>query len=100
MAGDPILAGHYWSAIGSFNCRPSVKTITRAVGRNLLQLDRFGLLEGLQIQALSSDSVLENAKVIEKTAEDATVQLKNEARILLLRPSDLFSIALIGAKAE
>jgi beta-glucosidase len=77
----------------------SEATITRAVGRILLQLDRFGYLDGKQIGALGTGSTAEDAAAIQKTAEDAAVLLKNDAHALPLTRDALNSVVLIGPGA-
>lgn len=74
-------------------------TITRAAGRVLYEMDRFGYLDGKQKHSITSEAIEANAKVIEKTAEDAAVLLKNQDHVLPLTPSDLKSLALIGPGA-
>lgn len=74
-------------------------TITRAAGRVLYEMDRFGYLDGKQKHSITPEAVAANAKVIEKTAEDAAVLLKNQGRALPLTPADLRSVALIGPGA-
>ncbi|MDR3723466.1 MAG: glycoside hydrolase family 3 C-terminal domain-containing protein [Terracidiphilus sp.] len=73
--------------------------ITRAVSRILLQLDRFGYLDGKQIGSLGADSTNEDAATIRKTAEDAAVLLKNDAHTLPLTHNALNSVVLIGPGA-
>lgn len=74
-------------------------TITAAAGRVLLQMERFGYLDGQQKHAVTGHATEENAKVIEKTAEDAAVLLKNEGGVLPLKEGELSSVALIGPGA-
>ena len=71
-------------------------TITAAAGRVLLQMDKFGLLDGRSKHDITASSVEENAKLILKTAEDAAVLLKNANSALPLKASDLESLAVIG----
>ena len=79
--------------------RVSQATIDRAVGRILIEMDRFGLLNGRPERAITSPPVQQNAPVVEKTAEDAAVLLKNEGSALPLKDSDLASVVLIGPGA-
>ena len=72
-------------------------TITAAARRVLYQIDRFGYLDGKQKHEVTPQDVRANGAIIEKTAEDAAVLLKNEAAVLPLRPGR--SIALIGPTA-
>lgn len=74
-------------------------TITMAVGRVLYQMDKFGLLDGKSKHDITPSAVEENAKIIQKTSEDAAVLLKNEGKALPLKKSDLESLALIGPGA-
>jgi beta-glucosidase len=81
----------------------SEQGVTRAAGRILRQMQRFGLLErkgpapvgGAQMQR----ATLANAATVLKTSEDAAVLLKNSADALPLSASDLRSLALIGPGA-
>jgi len=77
----------------------SEATITRAVGRILLQMDRFGLLDGKSDHSIKPRNIADNAKAIQKTSEDAAVLLKNDGHALPLRKRDLESLALIGPGA-
>ena len=77
----------------------SEDTITRAAGRVLYQMDRFGLLDGKSKHDITSSDVDANAKIIQKTSEDSAVLLKNEDHILPLTKSDLQSLAMIGPGA-
>ena len=74
-------------------------TITRAAGRVLLQMEKFGFLDGKSRHDIRPSAVEENAKVIQKTGEDAAVLLKNEGGALPLKKADLQSIAFIGPGA-
>ena len=77
----------------------SEATINRAVGHILYEMDRFGLLNGRPERPITSSPVAENAAIVEKTAEDAAVLLKNDGGALPLKKSDLQSLALIGPGA-
>jgi beta-glucosidase len=72
-------------------------TITEAARRVLYQIDRFGFLDGKQKHEVTPQDVEANGKIIEKTAEDAAVLLKNDGAILPLKQNR--SIALIGPTA-
>jgi len=74
-------------------------TVTTAARRVLYEIDRFGYLDGKQKHTITPQDVTANAAVIERTAEDAAVLLKNDGSILPLKPSDLASIAMIGPTA-
>ena len=75
------------------------ETITRAVGRILEQMDKFGLLDGKGKHSVTPIPSAANAPIVRKTAEDAAVLLKNEDDALPLKPADLASLALIGPGA-
>jgi len=74
-------------------------TITRAAGRVLFQMEKFGLLNGKAKPEIAANDNPEEAKTIEKTANDAAVLLKNADAILPLKAADLDSLALIGPGA-
>jgi beta-glucosidase len=76
------------------------ETITRAVGRILVQMDKFALLDGKKGRhnVTPLESAL-NAPIVRKTGEDAAVLLKNEGGALPLKPADLELLALIGPGA-
>ena len=74
------------------------ETITRAVGRILFEMDKFGLLDGKDRHGITGVSPEANAPIVRKTADDAAVLLKNDGA-LPLKPSDLESLALIGPGA-
>ena len=73
--------------------------ITRAAGRVLYEIVHFGYLDGQSKHDVTPQSIEDNAKVIEKTGEDAAVLLKNDDHILPLKPDDLGSVVLIGPAA-
>jgi beta-glucosidase len=77
----------------------SEAAVTRAAGHVLSQIARFGYLDGLSKHEVSAQSIEENAKVIEKTGEDAAVLLKNDRRALPLKAADLDQVVLIGPGA-
>ncbi len=72
-------------------------TVTAAARRVLYQIDRFGYLDGKQKHDVTPQDLDGNGAIIEKTAEDAAVLLKNEGHILPLKQSE--TIALIGPTA-
>ena len=74
-------------------------TVTRAAGRVLYEMDRFGLLSGNSKHTITSSDVEANARIIRKTSEDAAVLLKNEDHALPLSHADLASLAMIGPGA-
>ena len=73
--------------------------ITRAAGRVLFQIVRFGYLDDQQKHSVTGQSIEANAKIIEKTGEEAAVLLKNETGALPLKAADLDSVVLIGPTA-
>ncbi len=77
----------------------SEATVGCAAGRVLLQMDRFGLLDGGSKHAVTAQSIEANAKTIEQTGEEAAVLLKNEGGALPLKLTDLASVVLIGPTA-
>jgi beta-glucosidase len=76
----------------------SEATVTRAAGRVLLAMDRFGYLDGQSKHQVGAQSIEANAKIIERTAEEAAVLLKNDG-VLPLKTEDLDSVVLIGPTA-
>jgi beta-glucosidase len=74
-------------------------TITRAAGRVLYEISRFGYLDGLSKHEITAQAIEANAKIIEKTGEDAAVLLKNKGNVLPLKSADLDSVVLIGPTA-
>jgi beta-glucosidase len=73
--------------------------VTRAAGRVLYEIVHFGYLDGLSKHEVTKQSIDENAKIIEKTGEDAAVLLKNDDNILPLMHDELSSVVLIGPTA-
>ncbi|HKN21557.1 MAG TPA: glycoside hydrolase family 3 C-terminal domain-containing protein [Terracidiphilus sp.] len=73
--------------------------ITRAAGRVLYEIVHFGYLDGQSKHEVTEQSIEANAKIIEKTGEDAAVLLKNEGGALPLKAADLDSVVLIGPTA-
>ena len=73
-------------------------TIDAAGRRILRQLKRFGYLDQPPSHAVVPERIREHAPVLQKTAEDAAVLLKND-NALPLKPQDLDSLALIGPGA-
>ncbi len=74
-------------------------TITRAAGRVLYEIVHFGYLDGQSKHEVTKQSIEENAKIIQRTGEDAAVLLKNDSNILPLKVADLSSVVLIGPTA-
>jgi beta-glucosidase len=77
----------------------SEETITRAAGRVLLQMDRFGYLDGKNKLVVTPSDNREDVNIVEKTAIDAAILLKNENSILPLKAFDLDGLAMIGPGA-
>jgi len=73
--------------------------VTRAAGRVLYEIVHFGYMDGLEKHSVTRQSIEENAKIIERTGEDAAVLLKNEGHVLPLKSDDLDSVVLIGPTA-
>jgi beta-glucosidase len=74
-------------------------TVTRAAGRVLYEIVHFGYLDGLSKHAVTKQDIEANAKIIERTGEDAAVLLKNNDHILPLKNDELDSVVLIGPTA-
>ena len=74
-------------------------TVTDAARRVLYEIDRFGYLDGKQKHDVTAQDLEGNGSIIEKTAEDAAVLLKNDNNLLPLKKDDLQSIAMIGPTA-
>ncbi|MFZ0662823.1 MAG: glycoside hydrolase family 3 N-terminal domain-containing protein [Acidobacteriaceae bacterium] len=74
-------------------------TITRAAGYVLNEMARFGYLDGMQKHTVTRQDIDANAKIIEKTGEDAAVLLKNRDHALPLNSTDLSDVVLIGPTA-
>jgi beta-glucosidase len=77
----------------------SEDTITRAAGRILLQMDKFGYLDGRDKLEVTPSDNSDDLKIVEKTAIDAAVLLKNDNAALPLKPADLANLAMIGPGA-
>jgi beta-glucosidase len=74
-------------------------TVTRAAGRVLYEIVHFGYLDGQSKHEVTAQSIEANAKIIEKTGEEAAVLLKNEGAALPLKAADLSSVVFIGPTA-
>lgn len=98
LAGFPLDkdSTSIWSALKDGTVTEA--TITAAARRVLYQMDRFGYLDGKQKHTITPQDIEQNAAVIQKTAEDAAVLLKND-QALPLKSSDLDSLVLIGPTA-
>ena len=73
--------------------------VTRAAGRVLYEIVHFGYLDGLAKHEVTEQAIEANAKIIQKTGEDAAVLLKNAGGILPLKAKDLGAVVLIGPTA-
>jgi beta-glucosidase len=73
--------------------------ITRAAGRVLYEIVHFGYLDGQSKHDVTEQSIEANAKIIQKTGEEAAVLLKNDGAVLPLKSGDLDSVVLIGPTA-
>ena len=74
------------------------ETITRAAGRVLYEIVHFGYMDGQQKHSITAQAIEQNAKVIQRTGEQAAVLLKNDGA-LPLKAADLDSTVLIGPTA-
>ena len=92
---DPRM--NFWSLLHSGELKEDA--ITRAAGRVLYVMDKFGYLDHPPSHQIQPHAEEANARIIEKTAEDAAVLLKNEGNILPLKAADLASLAMIGPGA-
>jgi len=88
---------NFWNLLQSGELKE--ETITRAAGRVLEQMDKFGYLDHPPDHQIHPHAEQENARIIQRTAEDAAVLLKNDGGILPLKAADLASLAMIGPGA-
>jgi len=72
--------------------------VDRSVRRILLQMDRFGLLDGSGSRRPPLDSA-EDADVAREVALDGSVLLRNRNDVLPLSPSELGSVVVVGPTA-
>ncbi len=77
----------------------SEAAVSRAAGHVLRQMDRFGLLSGGSKHGVTRQAIAANAAIIERTAEEGAVLLKNEGAALPLKAAELDSVVLIGPTA-
>ncbi len=77
----------------------SEAAVTRAAGRVLYEMERFGFLDGGSKHDVTAQAVEANASIIERAGEEAAVLLKNDGRALPLKQADLDSVVLIGPTA-
>ena len=94
-AKDPRV--NFWTLLQSGKLKEA--TITKAAGHVLYEIDKFGYLDHPPDHQIHPHATEANARMIEQTAEDAAVLLKNEGNILPLKASDLASLAMIGPGA-
>jgi len=73
--------------------------ITRAAGRVLYEIVHIGYLDGQSKHEVTEQSIEANARIIERTGEEAAVLLKNEGGALPLKAADLDQVVLIGPTA-
>ncbi len=78
----------------------SEAAITRAAGHVLYEIVKFGYLDGESKHEVTAQSIDANAKIVQKTGEDAAVLLKNNGGILPLEDADLDQVVLIGPGAR
>ena len=76
----------------------SEATVTAAARLVLRQMDRFGYLDGKQKHDVTPQDLDGNGRIIEKTAEDAAVLLKNDGAVLPLKADA--DVVLIGPTAQ
>jgi beta-glucosidase len=88
---------NFWNLMQSGELKE--ETITKAAGRVLYEIDKFGYLDHPPDHQIHEHATEANAKIIEKTAEEAAVLLKNEGGILPLNNASLGSLAMIGPGA-
>jgi beta-glucosidase len=88
---------NFWSLLQSGELKED--TITRAAGRVLAEMDKFGYLDHPPDHQMHEHATEANARIIQKTAEQAAVLLKNDGDILPLKAKDLGSLAMIGPGA-
>jgi len=90
-------------AIGLLNAiesgQVSEAVITAAAGRILYEMDKFGYLDKAPKHDVVAEDYSFDAPIVRKTAEDASVLLKNQEDILPLSSGDLTSTAFIGPNA-
>jgi beta-glucosidase len=94
-AKDPHI--NFWNLFQSGELKE--ETISRAAGHVLYEYNKFGYLDHPPSHITQEHAVEANAKIIERTGEDAAVLLKNEGGVLPLKPADLASLAMIGPGA-
>ena len=74
-------------------------TITIAVGRILVQMDKFGMLDKAPKHSITEEDNAFNAPIVRKTGEDSATLLKNQDGVLPLTAADLATVAFIGPTA-
>ena len=70
--------------------------ISLAVGRILVQMDKFGYLDKAPSHTIRELDYASNQPVLRKTAEDSATLLKNDGNVLPLATADLSSVVFIG----
>ncbi len=106
-AGDPFNMSDFGLKLDPQKMSEALKNgtvnesaITRAAGRVLYEIVQFGYMDGLSKHEITEQFIEANAKIIEKTGEEAAVLLKNEGGALPLKAADLDSVVLIGPTAR
>jgi beta-glucosidase len=101
FGGGPMGAGdkriNLWDLLHNGTVKEA--DITRAAGRVLYEYDKFGFLDHPTQHAILPHDTELNARIIEKTGEDAAVLLQNKDNALPLKAEDLASLAMIGPGA-
>jgi len=88
---------NFWTLLQSGELKE--ETITKAAGHVLYEMDKFGYLDHPPDHQIHEHATEANARIIQKTAEEAAVLLKNAGNALPLKPTDLASLAMIGPGA-
>ncbi|HEY3655239.1 MAG TPA: glycoside hydrolase family 3 C-terminal domain-containing protein [Steroidobacteraceae bacterium] len=86
-----------WEALRTGQVK--MTAIDGAVTHVLLQMERFGYLDGKTHQPTGAPPDTSIINIIKKTSEDSAVLLKNDGGILPLNHDSLQSVALIGPGA-
>jgi len=73
--------------------------ITQAAGRVLYEIVHFGYMDGQSKHEVTEQAIEANARIIQRTGEEAAVLLKNEGGALPLKAADLDQVVLIGPTA-
>lgn len=105
-APEPFSAGDFGVKLSPEKMPAALKdgtvteaTVTRAAGYVLYEMEKFGYLDGLSKHQVTAQAIDANAKIIQKTGEDAAVLLTNDDGALPLKAVDLNRVVLIGPGA-